>query len=81
MFAHGLTHTLPEQTFLPLQVPQSSVVPQPSSMVPHVAPSASHVLAVQPHRLTLPPPPHVAGVWHVPQWSVPLHPSGASPQS
>jgi hypothetical protein len=76
-----LTHTLLVQTFLPLQVPQSSVVPQPSSMLPQVAPSASQVLGEQPHWWALPLPPQVAGAWQVPQWSVPLQPSGASPQS
>jgi hypothetical protein len=75
-----LTHTLPEQTFLPLHVPHDNILPHPSSMVPQVAPSASHVFAVQPHRFALPLPPHVLGALHVPQRSVPPHPSGASPQ-
>jgi len=66
---HGvaLTHTLLVQTFFPLHVPQSSILPQPSSMAPQEAPSASHVLGVQPQWLALPAPPQVAGVSHVPQ--------------
>jgi hypothetical protein len=28
----------------------------------------------------MPPPPHVCGIMHVPQGTVPPHPSGAVPQ-
>lgn len=36
-------------SFVPVQVPQSSVVPQPSSTEPQVAPRSAHVLGVHVH--------------------------------
>jgi len=59
---------------------QTSSEPQPSSIVPHLAPSASQVLGVQPHLLGTPLPPQVRGGWHIPQSSVPPHPSDVVPQ-
>jgi hypothetical protein len=61
------------------QEPQSSTPPHPSPIIPQLAPSASHVCAVQPHLFVMPPPPHVFGAMQLPQWSIPPHPSGASP--
>src|SRR6185295_16926028 len=66
----------------PLQhVPQSSVPPHPSGIVPQFFPCAAHVVGVQPQTFAVPPPPHVCGAVHVPQSSVPLHPFGIVPQS
>ena len=62
------------------QMPQSSKVPQPSSIVPHCAPKRSHVFGAQPHLFATPVPPQVLGVVQVPQCSVRPHPSGTSPQ-
>jgi hypothetical protein len=36
---------------------------------------------MQPQRFAVPPPPHVWGAVHIPQWSMPPQPSDASPQS
>jgi hypothetical protein len=50
-----------EQVWHGPQVPQVSVPPQPSEIVPHVLPWAAQVVGVQPHALAVPPPPHVCG--------------------
>jgi hypothetical protein len=54
--------------------------PQPSEIIPHWAPISEQVTGVQPHFFEMPPPPQVAGSWHMPQWIVPPQPSGAAPQ-
>jgi adenylate kinase family enzyme len=64
-----------------VHVPQSRVPPQPSSGLPHEAPSAPQVVGVHPQTLSVPPPPHVSGSVHVPQSSTPVQRSGISPQS
>src|SRR5262245_51289237 len=55
--------------------------PHPSEIVPHSAPISAQVIGVHPHFFEMPPPPHVAGAVHCPQWIVPPHPSGAVPHS
>jgi hypothetical protein len=40
---------------------QSSIPPQPSEIVPQVAPCAAQVVGVQPHTIGFPPPPQVWG--------------------
>jgi hypothetical protein len=62
---------LPPHVLVPLQVPHSSVPPQPSAIVPQLAPASAQVVGVQtPHSFGMPPPPHVSGVEQVPHWSV-----------
>src|SRR5262249_40819666 len=64
------------------QVPQLSTPLQPSDMVPHVAFTPAHVLAVQgarPHRFG-PAPPQVCEPGQVPQFKTPPQPSGSDPQ-
>ncbi len=63
------------------QLPQPSVELQPSSMLPHSAPSCEQVVGVQPHRLGSPPPPHVSGASQLPQSSVDSQPSLTVPHS
>jgi hypothetical protein len=71
-------HVLLGEHVCPLgQVPQFSVPPQPSGMVPQLF--VGHVLGVQVcvmHTLFV----QVALTAHVPHWSVPPHPSGMLPQ-
>jgi hypothetical protein len=60
-------------------VPQFSVLPHPSGMLPQFFPCAEHVVGVhawETHTLFV----HVALTGHVPQLSVPPHPSGMLPQ-
>jgi hypothetical protein len=54
-------HTPPLQVSMPVQVPQSTVVPQPFSKGPQFFPTSPHVVGRQPHTLSTPPPPHVSG--------------------
>lgn len=49
------------------------VAPHPFATVPQFFPSAAHVVGVQPHTFVVPPPPHVCGALHVPQFNVPPH--------
>ncbi len=62
-----------------VQVPQSSVPPQPSGMLPQSVPCAAHVVGVQ-HTFGVPPPPQTAGAGQVPQFKVPPQLSGMPPQ-
>ena len=55
-----------------MQVPQSSIPPQPSAIVPQSATQAAHVVGVQPQTFGVPPPPQVLNpVQVLPQLSVP----------
>jgi len=56
------------------------LLPQPSEMVPHAAPCAAQVLAVQPQALAMPPPPQLSGAVHLPQSRTSPHPSDTVPQ-
>jgi hypothetical protein len=57
---HGaLTHLLATQVWLCPQGAQVIMPPQPSPIVPHLAPAASQVCVLQPHRLGEPAPPQV----------------------
>jgi hypothetical protein len=62
-------------------VPQDSVPPHPSEIVPHVAPSIAQVIALHAHRLATPAPPQVSNPAHAPQSSLPMQPSSAIPHS
>ena len=62
------------------QGPQSSVPPQPSAIIPQVAPAAAQVVGVQPQTFGVPPPPQVSGAVQVPQLTVPPQPSDTEPQ-
>jgi len=75
---------VPPQTSVPVQVPQSSVLPHPSGVLPQLKPSDMHAAGVQggaPHTFMVPVPPQVAGAVHVPQFSTLPQPSAAVPQS
>src|SRR5262249_30226786 len=63
------------------QVPQLSVPPQPSAILPQNAPAATHVVGAHPHPFGVPPPPHVCGAVQVPQFSVPPQLSLIVPQA
>jgi hypothetical protein len=63
-----------------LQVPQSSLPPQPSSATPHSAPRSEQVFGLQPQTLTSPSPPHDDGAVHAPQSSIEPQPSAIVPQ-
>ena len=64
------------------QVPQLSIFPQPSAIMPQLAPRAAHVVGLHPHLPDVPPPPQVAGATHgLPQSSALPHPSEACPHS
>jgi hypothetical protein len=58
------------QTLGDLHVPQSIIVPHPSSAIPQSALTASHDLALQPQWLATPFPPQTLGIAQVPQCSV-----------
>jgi len=81
---HELAIPAPPQSFGSVQVPQASVPPHPSGMVPQSLPRAAHVDATHPDDV----PPlgtqtfalHVSVPEHVPQLSVPPQPSAAVPQ-
>lgn len=60
--------------------PQSSVCPQPSEIVPQLAPRAAQVVGVQPHWFTTPPPPQVSGSVHSPHERMAPQPSEMRPQ-
>ncbi len=49
--------------------PQAIVPPHPSAMLPQFFPWAEHVVGVQPHTWDTPPPPHVCGAVHEPQFT------------
>src|SRR5438094_5907967 len=70
----------PAQVCGAVQVPQVSVPPQPSAIVPQFFPWAAHVVGVQPQTFATPPPPQVWGAVQVPQLSVPPQPSAIVPQ-
>ena len=68
----------PPQVCGAVQMPQSSVLLQPSPRLPQFFPCAAQVLGVQaaePHTFAVPPPPHVCGDVQVPQVSVLPQPS------
>jgi hypothetical protein len=70
----------PPQVMGARQVPQLSMIPQPSSIVPQFLPCAAHVVWVQPHMPVTPPPPQVIGARHgLPQSSRLPQPSDAGP--
>src|SRR5262249_11365962 len=64
---------------LPPLVPHCTRPPQPSAIEPQFWPFGHDVFGmhalVPPHLLSWPPPPHVGGAVHVPQWSPPPQPS------
>jgi hypothetical protein len=64
-------------TCMPLQLPHGRVFPQPSEMMPHLAPTAAHVVGLHTHLFAL----HEEGAVQLPQSSVPPHPSSTSPHS
>jgi hypothetical protein len=73
------------QTFPLPQVPQSSVPPQPSGIVPQVLLSYAQVVRVQPaagvpHTFAVPPPPQVWPWGQLPQSSFAPQPSSTWPQ-
>jgi hypothetical protein len=71
---HRLGVPAPPQTPVPAaQVPQSRMPPQPFAIGPHAF--AGHVdsgmhdgppMLPPPHTFAVPPPPQIAGAWHVP---------------
>ncbi len=63
-------------------MPQVSVPPQPSAIVPQLSPAGHVVFGVQPQTLGLlgVPPPQVCGAVHAPQTTVPPQPSATVPQ-
>jgi hypothetical protein len=67
------------------QVPQFSMLPQPSGYWPQLSPLGHFVSGVQfppPHWLATPPPPHVCPVGQVPQLTVmPPQPSLCGPHA
>ena len=71
----------PAQVSGAVQVPQSSVPPQPSGMLPQFMPRAAHVVGVHPQTFAVPPPPHVCGAVHAGQSRTPPQPSDFCPQS
>lgn len=60
-------------------VPQARLPPQPSAMVPQVAPSWPQLVGVHPHWLGTPPAPHAPGGLQVPQFRMPPQPFAAWP--
>jgi hypothetical protein len=73
-----VTQTLLVQVALTGQVPQLSVPPQPSGIVPQFLPCAEHVVGVQPPPVWHVPPVHVCPVGHV-QLIMPPQPSETLP--
>jgi hypothetical protein len=71
----------PWQDWGAVQVPQSSVPPQPSEIEPQFLPCAAHVVGVQPQTFAAPAPPHVCGEVQAGQLSKPPQPSDFCPQS
>lgn len=63
------------------QVPQLSSPPQPSAMLPQLAPSCTQVVGAQSQRYGVPSAPQLSGDMHPPQLSVPPHPSEGVPHS
>jgi hypothetical protein len=53
------THAFTTHTWLCGHAWQVTMPPQPSSITPHLAPAASQVFDLQPHRLGPPAPPQV----------------------
>jgi hypothetical protein len=72
----------PPHTAGEVHTPQVSVPPQPSPMMPQLAPLAPQVVCLQmlPHWFGVPPPPQLAGAVQVPQSSKPPQPSATWPQ-
>ena len=58
------------------------VLPQPSAIVPQLAPLAPQEVCLQllPHWLATPPPPQLAGAAQFPQLRIPPQPSATGPQ-
>jgi hypothetical protein len=80
---HRFSTPPPPQVFGCSQLPQSSVVAQPSEMTPQSAPAASQVVGMQgvvPQRF-MPPPPQVSPSGHASQTTVEPQPPGSSPHS
>jgi hypothetical protein len=65
------------QTCMPVHVPHMIVFPQPSEVVPHLAPSAAQVVGLHSHLVTL----QVNGAAQLPQSSLPPQPSSTIPHS
>lgn len=64
-------HTLFVQVSPMRQVPQLTVPPQVSGMVPQLSPAGHAVMGAQPQTFWVPPPPHVSGAVQAgPQFSV-----------
>ena len=63
-----------------VQLPQLSVPPQPSPMLPQFFPWAAQLVGVHPQTFEVPAPPHVCGLVQLPQLSEPVHPSEMVPQ-
>jgi hypothetical protein len=59
-------------------MPQLITPPQPSETVSQSV--AVQAFGMHPQRLAMRPPPHVAGIVHVPQSSMPPHLSDTAPQ-
>jgi len=64
-----------------LQLPQSSFPPQPSAMLPQLAPWAAQVVGSHAQTLGMPPAPHFCPLGQLPQLSMPPQPSESVPQS
>jgi len=64
----------------PLAAAQSSMLPQPSGIVPQFLPCAWQVVGVQPQTLAGPPPPHTFGGAQSPQLTMAPQPSATAPQ-
>jgi hypothetical protein len=63
-----------------MQPPQSRVPPQLSAMMPHDAPAFAQVSGAHPQWPNTPPPPHVWGGGHPPQFNTFPQPSPMNPQ-
>src|SRR5258705_103185 len=77
---HTLGTLFPPHAFVPPHLPQSSMPPHLSSIVPQFFPSATQVVLTHPQTFSTPPPPHVDGGMQGPQSSTLLQPSEMSPQ-
>jgi hypothetical protein len=62
------------------QVPQVTVAPHPSRIVPQLAPTLPQVVATQPQMCGATPP-QTSGSVQAPQVSMPPHPSGTTPHA
>jgi len=79
---HTLSVPAPPHVCGAAQLPQASILPQPSGTLPQLLPSPAQVAGVQPHTLALPltPPPQLCGAVQLPQLSVIPQPSLTVPQ-